>query len=307
MEFINGIDKVRVIENHLHPALSVTTPNGRLRVGALTFNAAAANTETITLSKAGGSSRVYTFKTALGADPGAGNVTIKVQGTSDLTARRFADAINGVTDVDDILYSGAETYHPDFIGAYTGIRVAIGTVPHPTTGVGPTTVVLGRVGDQTGVATLSDTLGSHAGIYKLTAITRIYSSRYILTGNAAALIDRVAGGYQCICPMNSVRHPTELGLCKYDVGKIVVEGISADTLIVECDGYYSTDEVTFTAMWYGLECSKTPVTDGSQTFVVNSHRIPKGGGFYIKMRSSGTDAASWVDLKAQYHVYPTQL
>jgi hypothetical protein len=304
----DGSTEVEVVEHHLHPQLSVTTPNGRLRVGALTFGAAAADTETITLSRAGGDSRVYTFKAALGAAPAAGNVTILVQGTADLTARRFADAVNGVANAVNILYSAGESYHPNFTGGYTGQRVAIGTVPHPTAGVGPTVVVVGRNGDQTGVATLSDTI-AHGGIYKLTAITRIYSSRYILTGNAAALIDRVAGGYQCVCPMNSVRNPFESGspVCKYDCGKIVVEATVSDALITEVDGYYSADEITFVPLWYGLEASRDQATKGCQQFMVNSRRIPAGSGFYIKARSNGTDPTDWIDFKAQYHIYPSSL
>jgi hypothetical protein len=294
-------------EHHVHPQLSVTTPNGRLRVGALTFDTAA-DTKTITLSRAGGSSRIYTFKAALGAAPAAGNVTILVQGTNDLSARRFADAVNGVVDAVNILYAAGESFHPNFTGGYTGQRVAIGTVPHPTTGTGPTVVVVGRNGDQTGAATLSDTL-SHAGIYKLTAITRIYSSRYILTGNAAALDDRVAGGYQCVCPMNSVRNSFETNspVCKYDVGKIVVEATVSDSLVTEIDGYYSADELTFVPMFYGLEASRDQASKGCQQFLVSSGRIPAGAGFYIKARSNGTDPADWIDFKAQYHIYPSRL
>jgi hypothetical protein len=295
--------EAEIVENHLHPDISVTTPNGRLRVGALTFSSAA-DTETVTLGFAA-AERIYTFKAALGA-PAANNCHVKVQGSVALTVQKFCDAINGVTDAANIAYGDAAAANPAFRAAYTGVRVAIGTVPHPTTGVGPTAVFIGKLGDNATVATLSDTV-SHAGIYKLTAITRIYSSRYILTGNHANLISRVAGDYQCVCPMNSVVHPTELVVCKYDVGKMVAEAASSNALIYECDGYYSSDEVTFTPLWYGLEMSRDEVTKGCQMFPVNSHRIPAGAGFYIKARSNGTDAADYIDFKAQYHVYPTEL
>lgn len=292
------VTETETIENHLHPDLSVTTPNGRLRVGAMTFVDVAANTETVTLGKTGGASRIYTFKTNVDT-PAAGNVTIKVQGTQALSAQMFAKAVNGTVDAVNIGYGDSPTAHPDFACSYTGQQVSIGSVAH----TGSTVVVIAKIGDSLAVCTFTNTLTNEV----LTAITRIYTQRYVLAGNAAALIDRIAGAYQCICPMNSVFHPTENVLCKYDVGKIVVEGISDDSLVVECDGYYSTDEVTFVPMWYGLEVSKTPKADGSQMFPVNSHMIPKGAGFYVKMRSSGTNAASWIDFKAQYHVYPSSL
>lgn len=298
-----ALEEIEVAENHVHPALSVTTPNGRLRVGAITFGAASADTHTVTLGKTGGASRIYTFLDVLGGAPAAGNVSILTQGTAILTAQVLQAAIAGAIVPGVISYSAGEGAHPDFVAAYTGVRVSIGTVVHT---VGPTLVFIAKVGDSAAVCTLSDTL-THGGTYKLTAITRIYSQRYVLTGNAAALIDRIAGGYQCIVPMNSVWHPTELVLVKYDIGKIVVEACSVDTLLVECDGYYSSDEVTFTPLWYGLELSRQDKDKGCQTYMVSSARIPAGGGFYVKMRSNGTDNESWVDFKAQYHVYPSAL
>jgi hypothetical protein len=296
-----------VVEHHLHPQLSVTTPNGRLRVGAMTFGAAAANTETVTLGYVG-TTIVYTFKSALGADPGAGNVTILVQGTADLTARKLAAAVAGTVDAGNILYGNAGVGtqpHPNMSAAYTGVRVSIGAVAHPA---GATVIFLGKTGDAVDVVTLSDTV-SHAGAYLLTAVTRIYSQRYVFTGNAAALINRVAGAYQCICPMNSVRNPFEANspVCRYDVGKMVVEAVNDDALIVECDGYYSADELTFTPLWYGLEMSRDIVTKGCQLYTVSSSRIPAGSGFYIKMRSNGTNVADYIEFKAQYHIYPTNL
>lgn len=299
------LTEAEVVEHHLHPDLSVTTPNGRLRVGAITFNSAATNAQTLTLGKAGGASRIYTFKDVLDA-PAAGNVSILVQGTADLTARVLQAAVAGAVVPGVIAYAGGEGAHPDFVAAYTGVRVSIGSVLHPATGVGPTLVFIARTGDSAAVCTLSDTL-THGGIYRLTAITRIYSQRYTMTGNAAALIDRIAGVYQCVIPMNSVWHPTELVLVAYDVGKIVIEAASSNALIYECDGYYSLDEVTFTPLWYGLELSRDEVTRGCQMFPVNSARIPAGAGFYLKCRSNGTDVADYVDFKAQYHLYPSEL
>jgi hypothetical protein len=128
-----------------------------------------------------------------------------------------------------------------------------------------------------------------------------------MIGNAAALGDRVAGPYQCFQPMGSVIHPTELVSCAYDVGKIAIEAVVSAGRIIECDGYYSEDEITFTPLWYGLELSRETATQGSQQFMVASGRIPAGGGFYIKMRSDGTNVTDWCDIKAQFHVYPSAL
>lgn len=310
--------ETEVIENHLHPHLSVTTPNGRLRVGALTFNSAATNNQTVTLGKAGGSSIIYTYKDVLSA-PASGNCYILVQATATLTAQMLMYAIAGVTAPGLIqYYNDVPLAHPDFVAAYTGMRVAIGTAMHPATGAGDTLVFICRVGDSAAVCTLANTL-TGGGIYKMTAFTRIYSQRYVLTGNANPATNSIAGPYQCIVPMSSVwyANATYAGtvenpvvgstLCKYDVGKIVVEAASSNALIYECDGYYSLDEITFTPLWYGLELSRDEVTRGCQTFMVNSHRIPAGAGFYIRARSNGTDPAEYVDFKAQYHVYPSDL
>jgi hypothetical protein len=292
------LEEVETVEKHLHPDLSVTTPNGRLRVGAMTFVDVAANTETVTLGKAGGASRIYTFKTNVDT-PAAGNVTIKVQATQALSAQMFAKAVKGTVDAVNIGYGDSPTAHPDFACSYTGQRVSIGSVVH----TGATVVVVAKIGDSAAVCTFTNTLTSEV----LTAITRIYNQRYILTGNAAALIDRIAGAYQCVCPMNSVIHPTELVPVKYDIGKMIVEANADDALIVECDGYYSVDEVTFVPLWYGLEMSRTPMAKGCQTYMVSSQRIPAGAGFYVKMRSDGTTNTDWVDFKAQYHLYPSTL
>jgi hypothetical protein len=194
--------------------------------------------------------------------------------------------------------------HPDFVAPYTTQRVSIGSAQHAA---GATNIFICRAGDSAAAITLSDTLGDHGGTYKLTGGTRIYTQRYVLSGNATPATDSIAGPYQCVVPMNSVWHPVELALCKYDIGKVVVEGISATGMIAECDGYYSSDEVTFTPLWYGLECSKEPATNGCQTFMVSSHRIPAGAGFYVKMRSNQTSTSAWIDFKAQYHVYPSAL
>jgi hypothetical protein len=303
----NTWEDAAVIKHHVHPDLSETTPNGRLRVGAITFGAASSNTQTLTLGKAGGASRIYTFKDVLGAAPAAGNVSILTQSTAILTAQVLQAAIAGSSVPGIILYSAGEGAHPDFVAAYTHIRVSIGAVLHPATGVGPTLVFIAKFGDSAAVCTLSDTL-THGGIYLLTAITRIYSQRYTMTGNAAALIDRIAGAYQCVVPMNSVWHPTELVLVPYDVGKVVVEATStADATIIECDGYCSADEVTFTPLFYGLELSREEATKGCQAFLVSTDRVPQGSGFYVRMRSNGTNVADYVEFKVQYHLYPSDL
>ena len=306
------LDETEVIEHHLHPQMSVTTPNGSRRRGAITFGAAAANTETVTIGYVG-TTIVYTFKAALGADPGAGKVTILVQATADLTARKLSAAMQGETDAVNILYGngGVGTKpHPNMNGFYTSQRYDIGTVIHPA---GATVCVRGITRDAVDVITLSDTV-SHAGTYPLTAATRIYSARYVMSGNAAALINRIAGPYQCVIPMNSVRNTFESPyntqyspLCKYDVGKVIIEGISDQAMIVECDGYYSSDEVTFTELWHALELSREPASNGSQMYPVNAGRIPAGAGFYLKMRSNLTAVNEWVDYKAQYHFYPSTL
>jgi hypothetical protein len=314
MEFKNGteiihpqiLDEAEVVENHLHPVLSVTTPNGRLRVGALTYNSAPANTETITLAKAGGSSIVYTFQTTLTNPANAGIVHIKVQATAILAATKLMYAVAGVAaDTANIKYfNDVAAAHPDLVAPYTAIRVSIGTVQHVA---GATNIFIMKVGDSAAAGTISDTLADHAGSYKLTAFSRIYSQRYLMDGNANPATNSIAGSYQCVCPMNSVWHPTELVLTKYDVGKIIVEAVKTETLVYECDGYYSTDESTFTPLWYGLECSRDIKVNGCQTYMVNSHRIPAGAGFYLKMRSNGTDPAEYIDFKAQYHMYPSTL
>lgn len=312
------MDEIEVVENHVHPHLSVTTPNGRLRVAALTFNSAASNGQTVTLGKAGGSSIVYTYETALSA-PASGNCHILVQASAKLTAQMLMYAIAGVNAPGLIkYYNDVPLSHPDFVAAYTGLRVAIGTALHPATGVGDTLVFICRVGDSAAVCTLANTL-TGGGIYKMTAFTRIYSQRYVFTGNATPATDSIGGPYQCIVPMSSVWYvnatytglvedPTSGAvLCKYDVGKIVVEAASSNALVYECDGYYSMDEITFVPLWYGLELSRDEVTRGCQTFMVSSHRIPAGAGFYIRGRTNGTDPAEYIDLKAQYHVYPSNL
>jgi hypothetical protein len=296
--------EAEISEHHVHPDLSVTTPNGRLRVAGLSFGAAAADTETITLGKAGGASRIYTFKSAIGDAPAAGNVSLLVQGTAALTAQVLQAAIGGAIVPGIILYAAGEGAHPEFVAAYTSVRVSIGAVLHPA---GATLVFINRTGDSGAVCTFSDTI-AHGAPYKLTAFTRIYSQRYTMTGNAAALIDRIAGDYQCIIPLLSVWHPTELVLVPYDVGKVVVEATStADATIVECDGYYSMDEVTFVPMFYGLELSREEATKGSQTFIVSTQRVPPGGGFYLRCRSNGTNVADYVEFKVQYHLYPSEL
>lgn len=298
------LEEVEVVEHHFHPDLSVTTPNGRLRVAAISFNSSPVNGDTITLAKAGGSSIVYTFLTDISGNPAnAGNVYIKVQGTAALSAQKLMNTISaGVTDPSNVhYYNNVAAPHPDFVAPYTTQRVSIGSNQHAA---GTTNVFICRAGDSIAAITLSDTLSDHGGTYKLTGGTRIYTQRYVLSGDASPATNSIAGPYQCIVPMNSVWHPTGNALCKYDVGKVVVEAISDAGAIVECDGYYSTDEVTFVPLWYGLEISREPASQGSQTMLVSSARIPEGAGFYVKMRSNLTSTAAWVDFKVQYHLYP---
>lgn len=316
MQFKNGteiihpdiLDEAEIVETHLHPPLSVTTPNGRLRVGALSYNSAPANTETITLAKAGGSSIVYTFQTTLTNPANAGIVHIKVQGTALLAATKLMYAVAGVgADTANIkFFNDVAAAHPDIVAPYTNMRVAIGSVEHSA---GATNIFIMKVGDSAAAGTISNTLGDHAGKYLQTAFTRIYTQRYLMDGNAAGAggVNSIGGSYQTVIPMNSVWHPTELVLVKYDVGKIIVEATKTETLIYECDGYYSSDEITFTPLWYGLECSREVKINGCQMYPVNSHRIPAGAGFYIRMRSNGTAVDEYIDFKAQYHMYPSSL
>jgi hypothetical protein len=310
--------ELEVVENHLHPHLSVTTPSGRLRVGALTFNSAATNGQTITLAKAGSASMVYTYQDVLTA-PAAGNCRILTQGTAKLTAQMLMYSMAGV-DIPGVIkyYNDIPLAKPDFVAAYTGMRVSIGSALHPATGVGDTLVFICKVGDSAAACTLSDTL-THAGIYKLTAFTRIYSSRYVFTANVNPATDSIAGPYQTIIPMMSVWYaqrsyagyventPVVVGLADYDVGKIIAEVASSNALIYECDAYWSLDELTFYPLWHGLELSRDEVTRGCQAFIVSSGRVPAGAGFYIRGRCNSVDPDEYIDLKAQYHIYPPRL
>ena len=298
-------EEIEIVENHIHPDLSVTTPNGRLRVGALTYNSAPANTENITIVKTGGTKMTYRFQTTLTNPENATIVNIKVQATTALSAQKIMYAFAGVTDAANITYyNNVAAANTDFVAPYTTQRVSIAAALHSA---GATNIFIARVGDSATACTITNNFGDTGGVYKLTQMTRIYTQRYTMTGNATPATNSIAGAYQCIVPMMSVWHPTELVLVDYDIGKIIVEATSDQSMIVECDGYWSMDEVTFYPLWYGLELSREPATAGSQTFLVSSHRIPAGAGFYVKMRSNLTSATEWVDFKAQYHLYPSAL
>lgn len=305
---LRTLDRTRdidIIENHLHAVFNVTLPNGAYRYAALTFNSLAAG-ETVTIA-VGATNYVYTMVNALGA-PAANNVQVKVQGSIALSAQMLKNAVNGVTDATNIAYGAGTQPHPVVIAQCTGIRTAIGGIIHPTPGVadiGPTLRLRDKypdIADLVYVLALTDTT-AHAGIWLLTDFIRTHYFRYTFTGNAAALNNRIAGVKQCIIPLNAVTNGSG-NLVAYDPSILIVEGISLASLLVECDLYYSLDEVTFVMMSQGQELSHTPVANGSQEYHTRVPRIPSGGGLYCAMRTNGQLVASYIECKTQIHIYP---
>lgn len=298
------LHKIEVIQKHLHPDFNVTVPNGSYRYGAITFNSAA-NGETVTITT-GGVGYVYTFVNALGA-PAANNVEVKVQGTVALTAAKLAQAVRGITDVDNIAYGAGTQPNPGITAHYTGVRTSIGAIMHPAspTLTGPTVRFRERYQDHdetTYPISLADTT-AHAGIYLLTDFIRTYQTRYTMSGNAAALGNRIAGCYHCLIPPYTVVDVSGR-FVKYDSSVLVVEAISATNLLTECDLYNSIDEISFNYMSMGQELSREPLAAGSQEYHTRVPRVAEGYGLYCKMRSNGNAITDWVDIKIQIHTYP---
>jgi len=286
-----------IIQNHIHPPRSFDTPTGRYRMGAIHF-LTAADGEIVTMGSAGGI--VYTFKTVLGA-PAAGNVHVKVQGTLDLTVRKLAQATRGVVDAANIAYGAGTQPNPAAWGYYTSQRFSLGTTPVI---VGSNILFYGIVPDQTDAMnplTLTTTPG---GVGTTTVFTRVYTTRYLLTGNAAALGDRVAGDYQMVIPMGAVISDAGAQVW-YEPEILVAESVVSANRIIEVDTYWSTDEITFNLMGIGLDVSKDVATAGATQFYTKVQRVPPGGGVYVKMRSDGTDPADWIDFKMHSHYYPS--
>ena len=293
----NGVIRdIEITEYHFHPPRSFDTPTGRYRMGAIHF-LTAADGEIVTMGSAGGI--IYTFKTVLGA-PGAGNVHVKVQGSLDLTVRKLAEATRGVVDAANITYGAGTQPNPSAWGYYTSQRFSLGST---VVAVVSNIVFYGIVPDLTDAAvplTLSTTPG---GVGTTTVFTRTYTTRYLLTGNAAGLGNRVAGAYQMVIPMKSVID--DLGNSVwYDPEIFVSEAVVSANRIIECDLYWSLDEVTFNLMAFGLDVSKDVNTAGAIQFSTCVQRVPPGGGVYVKMRSDGTDPADWIDFKIHSHYYP---
>jgi len=286
-----------IIQNHIHPPRSFDTPTGRYRMGAIHF-LTAADGEIVTMGSAGGI--VYTFKTVLGA-PAAGNVHVKVQGTLDLTVRKLAQATRGVVDAANIAYGAGTQPNPAAWGYYTSQRFSLGTTPVI---VGSNILFYGIVPDQTDAMnplTLTTTPG---GVGTTTVFTRVYTTRYLLTGNAAALGDRVAGDYQMVIPMGAVISDAGAQVW-YEPEILVAESVVSANRIIEVDTYWSTDEITFNLMGIGLDVSKDVATAGASQFYTKVQRVPPGGGVYVKMRSDGTNPADWIDFKMHSHYYPS--
>jgi len=299
---VNNIQtEVVIVEDHLHPPLSRINPSARFRRGGITFSAAPVG-GTLTIGTVS-SPKIYTIVAALGV-PAANNVQILNQGTLDLNIRKLSQAIQGITDVANIAYGAGTQPHPDIFGYYTSQRFAVGTVQHAPAG-GSSLMVKEKVGDQTDTAVaLTIALGGGMVATTTTAFTRVYSHRYILSGNAAALGNRIAGPYQTFVPMNSVRD-SALNLVRYDIDSFIVEAVSSITMIIEADVYYSVDEVTFVLLSYGNNLSREILSNGSQQTIQRCSRVPAGAGLYLKIRSDGTvPATDNLDLKVQLHQYP---
>ncbi len=291
-----GAIDAEITQNHHHPPLTYNGPSGRWRMSGLTFGSGAVGQNVVVGTVA--LPVTYNIVAALGA-PGPGVVEVLVQGSVDQTVRKMAQAIAGVTDAVNIRYGAGTQPHPDVYGQYTSQRFSIGASAHAA---GSSIVFQEKIADQTDAGVpltlTTTTVGS-----TLTVFTRTYTTRYLMTGNAAALGNRVAGAYQTMIPMGAVRD-TGGNLVYYDPNIIVVEAIVSAGRIVECDLYYSGDEVTFTLLAAGIDLSRDTMTQGSQEYTFQCGRVPPGAGLYAKMRSDGTLITDWIDIKIQIHTYP---
>lgn len=287
-----------IAETHDHPPLSQVIPSGAYRRGAITFGSAANgqniivgyNTNLIT----------YTFVTALGA-PVANNVQIKVQGTVDLSVRKLADAIRGVTDAANIAYGTGTKPNPDIQGAYTSQQIAIGTTLMVA---GSTLYLRFKIGDRS-VTAFPTTFTTTTVGSTLVDFTRVFSSRYNVPAGGSDINDHVAGALQTLIPMNWV-FDVNNNPVRYDPNIQVVEGASSGTTVYECDLLWSSDEITFHMIVQGLNLSFAGTNAGSQEYWYHGDRVPVGAGLYIRVRGSNNGAET-IDIKTQYHQYPVNI
>lgn len=306
----NITSDIVVTETHCHPPMTAVVPRGTYRRASLTMAGNPVNTNNIVIGYTG-STITYTFVNAFGA-PGVANVEILLQSTTKLACQKLNDAINGVTDPVNIMYGngGVGTKpHPDCRSGFTVIRFALGTTQIVANANG--SLYLGfKVGDRTATA-FPSTLTIGGGWATVNNFTRIFSQRYVMNGNSAAGTppnDCVAGDYQVFQPMGWVQDDAGNQVA-YDPTIVIVEGTSqANTIVVECDLYYSTDEVTFVKTTDGLNITFQGAggggSIGSQQFICSNQRYPAGAGLYVRVRSTGTNPADTVDMKVQFHRYP---
>lgn len=300
------LDESELVETHLHPPSQRINPSARFRRGGITFAGAGAALGAGTNIIVGytGSTVTYSVVAALGA-PGAGVVHVLVQATLDLTIRKIADAMQGVVDAVNIAYGAGTQPHPNTFGYYTSQRFTVGSTAHPA---GSSIMFKERTADvkaSVSPYTLSTT-GNVGASGVTTNLVRVYNHRYVFNNNAAAPNnpgDNIAGDMQTIIPMKSVLDSSLIAV-RYDIDGIVVEAVNTTSEIIEADLYYSTDEVTFYNMDYGVNLSKDVATQGSQQVVIRGARLPTNAGLYTKMRASGVSNTSWVDFKVQMHQYP---
>jgi len=301
----NGLPRyVEITQYHLHPTSCTVGPSGRRRRAGITFTTAA-NNENVVMGYTAGTVVTYTFKTVLPGGPAAGAVNVKVQGSVNLTVRKLAEAIQGVTDAANIEYGAGTQPHPDMSAYYTGNRFSIANVEPLVHVAGSGIMFFENTQDRT--ATAWPITFSSTTTRVLTAFSRIYAHRYTMTGNAAGPpADCVAGPYQTMMPMGFTRDFSG-NLTYYDGSWMIVESVSSATMIVEADIYWSADEVTYTLLARGINLSRDVTTLGCQEYPISMLRVAPGAGLYVKMRSNVAPTSEWVDFKINRHTYPVGL
>ena len=301
----NGLPRyVEITQYHLHPTSCTVGPSGSRRRAGITFTTAA-NNENVVMGYTAGTVVTYTFKTVLPGGPAAGAVNVKVQGSVNLTVRKLAEAIQGVTDAANIEYGAGTQPHPDMSAYYTGNRFSIANVEPLVHVAGSGIMFFENTQDRT--ATAWPITFSSTTTRVLTAFSRIYSHRYTMTGNAAGPpADCVAGPYQTMMPMGFTRDFSG-NLTYYDGSWMLVESVSSATMIVEADIYWSADEVTYTLLARGINLSRDVTTLGCQEYPISMLRVAPGAGLYVKMRSNVAPTSEWVDFKINRHTYPVGL
>lgn len=216
----------------------------------------------------------------------------------DLTVRKLAEAVRGVTDAVNIAYGAGTQPNPDIMGAYTSQSIAIGAT---ILAAGSTLYLKFKVGDRTVTAFpttfTTTTIGS-----TLVNFTRVFSGRYSIPAGGADINDHIAGVIQTLVPLNWV-HDVSGNLVYYDPSVQVVEGVSNTASVYEADLLESADEVTFTVRVQGLNLSYNAATSGSQQYNYRHIRIAPGSGLYIRIRETANGVET-IDLKVQLHQYP---